>query len=72
MDYRRNRSIIPIGARVNQVSFQAILFGIGDPMAGTWYDSPSLLFRRYIIEFEGGLQIKRLAGIPSGNPYPRV
>ncbi|MBK6571295.1 MAG: hypothetical protein IPG21_02250 [Saprospiraceae bacterium] len=39
-------------------------------MAGTWYDSPSLLFRRYIIEFEGGLQIKRLAGIPSGNPYP--
>ncbi|MFZ1515487.1 MAG: lectin-like protein, partial [Saprospiraceae bacterium] len=41
-----------------------------DPVAGTWYDSPSLLFRRYIIEFEGGLQIKRLAGIPSGNPYP--
>ncbi|MBK9632148.1 MAG: hypothetical protein IPO62_13985 [Saprospiraceae bacterium] len=41
-----------------------------DPVNGTWYDSPSLLFRRYIIEFEGGLQIKRLAGIPSGNPYP--
>ncbi|MBK6823206.1 MAG: hypothetical protein IPG87_09525 [Saprospiraceae bacterium] len=41
-----------------------------DPVGGRWFDSPSLLFRRYVIEFEGGLQVRRLAGIPSGNPYP--
>ncbi|MBK8955020.1 MAG: T9SS type A sorting domain-containing protein [Saprospiraceae bacterium] len=37
---------------------------------GTWWDSPSLLFRRFIIEFEGGLPIKLISGIPSGNPFP--
>ena len=37
---------------------------------GTWWDSPSLLYRRYIVEFEGGLPIKLLSGIPSGNVFP--
>ncbi|MBK9271466.1 MAG: hypothetical protein IPM48_07700 [Saprospiraceae bacterium] len=41
-----------------------------DLVGGTWWDSPSILFRRYIIEFENGLQIKQLSGIPSGNPFP--
>lgn len=40
-----------------------------DP-TGKWFDSPSLLSRRYIVEFEGGLQNKLIAGIPSGNPFP--
>lgn len=33
-----------------------------DP-TGRWFDSPSLLSRRYIVEFEGGLQNKLIAGI---------
>jgi hypothetical protein len=37
---------------------------------GTWWDSPSLLYRRFIVEFEGGLQIKQTAGLPSGHPFP--
>ncbi len=38
--------------------------------SGTWWDSPSLLFRRYIVEIEGGVQTKLVSGIPSGNPFP--
>ena len=37
---------------------------------GTWFDSPSIFGRRYIIEFEQGLQIKLISGIPSGSPFP--
>ncbi len=41
-----------------------------DAAFGTWWDSPSLLNRRFIVEFEGGLQIQLLSGIPSGSPFP--
>ncbi|NOT37756.1 MAG: HYR domain-containing protein [Saprospiraceae bacterium] len=39
-------------------------------ITGTWWDSPSLLFRRHIIEFENGLQTKLISGIPSGGEFP--
>ncbi|MBK9223302.1 MAG: hypothetical protein IPO16_14460 [Saprospiraceae bacterium] len=42
-----------------------------DLVAGTWYDLPNDFFsRRHIIEFEEGLQIQLISGIPSGNPLP--
>ncbi|MBK9992870.1 MAG: HYR domain-containing protein [Saprospiraceae bacterium] len=41
-----------------------------DLIGGTWWDSPSLFNRRYIIEFEQGLKIRQIAGVPSGNPFP--
>ncbi|HRG68396.1 MAG TPA: lectin-like protein, partial [Saprospiraceae bacterium] len=42
-----------------------------DLIAGTWYDLPNDFFsRRHIIEFEGGVQLKLISGIPSGNPFP--
>ncbi|MEP7195509.1 MAG: T9SS type A sorting domain-containing protein [Saprospiraceae bacterium] len=40
-----------------------------DP-TGKWFDSPSSLPRRYVIEFEGGLKNELISGIPSGNPFP--
>lgn len=41
-----------------------------DFLLGTWFDSPSLLARRFIVEFEGGLQVQLLSGLPPGSPFP--
>ncbi len=41
-----------------------------DLFGGNWWDSPSLFFRRYIIEVEQGLLIRMLAGVPSGGVFP--
>lgn len=41
-----------------------------DLLLGTWFDFPPFTPRRYIIEFEGGLQAQLLSGIAPGNSFP--
>ena len=41
-----------------------------DLLLGTWFDFPPFFPRRYIVEFEGGLQTQLISGVAPGNPFP--